>query len=93
MVIAELKTVNLFNILTKFRMFYTGIPADLFVLPSDAYGDGKNNKNNSCYDTDSYEAVKGLQNISPCQYGNKYLKKKNIRSMVTLCITLNITYL
>lgn len=49
-----------------------GIPADLYELPENAYGDSKNNANNSCYDTNDYEAIKGLQNISPCQY-SKFL--------------------
>lgn len=46
-----------------------GIDADLYELPENTYGDSQNNENNSCYDTHDYRAVKGLQNISPCQYG------------------------
>lgn len=38
-----------------------------------SYGDSKNNENNSCFDTHDYKAVKGLQNISPCQYGSYIL--------------------
>lgn len=45
-----------------------GIPADLYELPENAYGDSKNNADNACYDTSEYDAIKGLQNISPCQY-------------------------
>lgn len=50
------------------------------MLPENAYGDAKNNKNNSCYDIDGYDAIKGLQNISPCQYGKyrKLYQKKRI---------------
>lgn len=45
-----------------------GIPADLYELPENAYGDAKNNPDNACYDSNDYDAIKGLQNISPCQY-------------------------
>jgi scavenger receptor class B, member 1 len=44
-----------------------GIDADLYVLPEDAYGG--ENKDNQCFNQQDYKAVKGLQNISPCQYG------------------------
>lgn len=47
---------------------FLGIPADLYELPENAYGDAKNNPNNTCFDTSDYDAIKGLQNISPCQY-------------------------
>lgn len=50
------------------RLLFTGIPADLYELPENAYGDAKNNPNNSCFDSSDYDAIKGLQNISPCQY-------------------------
>uniref|UniRef100_A0A1I8PCZ6 Scavenger receptor class B member 1 n=1 Tax=Stomoxys calcitrans TaxID=35570 RepID=A0A1I8PCZ6_STOCA len=46
-----------------------GINADLFKLTENSYGDAVNNPENKCYDTKDYRAVKGLQNISPCQYG------------------------
>lgn len=41
-------------------------------MPENVFGDGASNPNNSCYDDRYYSAVKGLQNISPCQFG-KYL--------------------
>jgi hypothetical protein len=44
-----------------------GIDADLYVLPEDAYGG--DHEDNQCFNTQDYKAVKGLQNISPCQYG------------------------
>jgi hypothetical protein len=47
-----------------------GIDADLYMLPRDAYGGS--NKDNQCFNEDDYEAEDGLQNISPCQYGNYY---------------------
>ncbi|XP_020814473.1 lysosome membrane protein 2-like isoform X1 [Drosophila serrata] len=46
-----------------------GIAADLFRLPNNSYGDSAHNPENKCYDSNDYEAVQGLQNISPCQYG------------------------
>ncbi|XP_070136346.1 scavenger receptor class B member 1 isoform X3 [Drosophila bipectinata] len=46
-----------------------GISADLFRLPNNSYGDAAHNPENRCYDTSEYEAIQGLQNISPCQYG------------------------
>ena len=46
-----------------------GIDADLFELTENAYGDAKNNPDNQCFDTSEYASIKGLQNISPCQYG------------------------
>ncbi|XP_065360700.1 lysosome membrane protein 2 [Calliphora vicina] len=46
-----------------------GINADLYKLPETSYGDAKNRPENQCFDTRDYDAVKGLQNISPCQYG------------------------
>lgn len=46
-----------------------GLDADLYELPEDTFGDGASNPDNACYDTSDYTAVKGLQNISPCQYG------------------------
>ncbi|XP_075161987.1 scavenger receptor class B member debris buster isoform X1 [Haematobia irritans] len=46
-----------------------GIDADLFKLTENSYGDATNNPENKCYDTKDYKAIKGLQNISPCQYG------------------------
>ncbi|KAH8345862.1 hypothetical protein KR067_007776 [Drosophila pandora] len=46
-----------------------GIAADLFRLPNNSYGDAAHNPENRCYDTSEYEAIQGLQNISPCQYG------------------------
>lgn len=49
-------------------VYKDGIPADLYEMPENTFGDAANNPNNSCYDTDDYKAVKGLQNISPCQY-------------------------
>ncbi|XP_049545716.1 lysosome membrane protein 2 [Anopheles darlingi] len=44
-----------------------GIGADLYTIAEDAYGPP--NKNNSCYDHVYYQSRRGLQNISPCQYG------------------------
>ncbi|XP_035788482.1 lysosome membrane protein 2-like [Anopheles albimanus] len=44
-----------------------GIGADLYTIADDAYGPP--NENNSCYDHVYYESRRGLQNISPCQYG------------------------
>lgn len=38
-------------------------------MPENAYGDSKSNPDNECFDTRDYNAIKGLQNISPCQYG------------------------
>lgn len=49
-------------------VYKDGIPADLYELPENAYGDSAQNPNNSCFDTDDYKPVRGLQNISPCQY-------------------------
>lgn len=46
-----------------------GIDADLYSLPSNSYGDSSHNENNKCFDTRDYRPVRGLQNISPCQYG------------------------
>ncbi|XP_055708763.1 lysosome membrane protein 2 [Phlebotomus papatasi] len=46
-----------------------GLDADLYTMPEDVYGDAKSNSNNSCFDTEEYAATRGLQNISPCQYG------------------------
>ncbi|XP_037930275.1 scavenger receptor class B member 1-like, partial [Teleopsis dalmanni] len=46
-----------------------GIDADLFNLAEDSYGDSQNNPDNECFDTKDYAPVKGLQNISPCQFG------------------------
>lgn len=46
-----------------------GINADLYRLPENAYGDSGKNPENMCFDADDYEPEKGLQNISPCQYG------------------------
>ncbi|XP_054085205.1 lysosome membrane protein 2 isoform X2 [Zeugodacus cucurbitae] len=46
-----------------------GIGADLYILPENTYGDSSNNPENECFDTNDYEPIKGLQNISPCQYG------------------------
>ncbi|XP_030384903.1 lysosome membrane protein 2 isoform X2 [Scaptodrosophila lebanonensis] len=51
------------------RVQKDGIDADLFRLPNNSYGDSTNNPDNKCYDTNDYEAIRGLQNISPCQYG------------------------
>lgn len=48
---------------------FKGIQADLYELPDNVYGDATNNKDNSCFDNHGYDAVKGLQNISPCQFG------------------------
>lgn len=50
-------------------LFLLGIKADLYKLTNNSYGDADNNPENKCYDTKDYQAVKGLQNISPCQYG------------------------
>lgn len=44
-----------------------GIDADLYELPKDAYGGKK--AENQCFNEDDYTAEDGLQNISPCQYG------------------------
>ncbi|XP_058057125.1 lysosome membrane protein 2 [Anopheles bellator] len=44
-----------------------GIGADLYTIADDAYGPP--NENNSCYDHVYYQKRRGLQNISPCQYG------------------------
>lgn len=49
-------------------VYKDGIPADLYEMPENTFGDSATNSNNSCYDTGDYKAVKGLQNISPCQY-------------------------
>lgn len=49
-------------------VYKDGIPADLYEMPENTFGDSATNPNNSCYDTDDYKAVKGLQNISPCQF-------------------------
>ncbi|KNC21325.1 hypothetical protein FF38_01173, partial [Lucilia cuprina] len=46
-----------------------GIDADLYKLPETSYGDAEHHPENQCFDTRDYDAVKGLQNISPCQYG------------------------
>lgn len=57
------------NTTLNFYLLITGIPADLYLMPDDVYGNAKNNSDNACYDTEEdYEAIKGLQNISPCQY-------------------------
>ncbi|KAM7356549.1 scavenger receptor class B member debris buster isoform 1-T2 [Cochliomyia hominivorax] len=46
-----------------------GINADLYKLPENSYGDAEHNPENKCFNTRDYDAIKGLQNISPCQYG------------------------
>uniref|UniRef100_A0A1A9UXU6 Scavenger receptor class B member 1 n=1 Tax=Glossina austeni TaxID=7395 RepID=A0A1A9UXU6_GLOAU len=46
-----------------------GIHADLYYLPEDSYGDSQHNLENRCFDARDYKPIKGLQNISPCQYG------------------------
>ncbi|XP_067646552.1 scavenger receptor class B member 1 isoform X1 [Eurosta solidaginis] len=46
-----------------------GIDADLYILPGNSYGDATNNPENECFNANDFESVKGLQNISPCQYG------------------------
>lgn len=51
------------------RVEKDGLAADLFRLPNNSYGDAAHNPENKCYDAGEYEAVRGLQNISPCQYG------------------------
>lgn len=51
------------------RVEKDGLAADLFRLPNNSYGDAAHNPENKCYDSGEYEAVRGLQNISPCQYG------------------------
>lgn len=48
-------------------LFQLGIDADLYVLPKDSFGGKK--KENQCFNADDYTADDGLQNISPCQYG------------------------
>lgn len=52
-------------------VYKDGIPADLYVLPENSYGDSDGNPNNTCFDTEDYKAIRGLQNISPCQF-SKY---------------------
>lgn len=47
----------------------TGLAADLYEMPNNTFGDGAHNPDNACYDNNEYSAIKGLQNISPCQYG------------------------
>lgn len=47
-------------------MFNAGISADLYVLPRNAYDPIDNS---TCFELDNEKTVKGLQNISPCQYG------------------------
>lgn len=49
-------------------VYKDGIPADLYEMPSNTYGDSDNNSNNTCFDEDNFKPVKGLQNISPCHY-------------------------
>ncbi|KAH8402857.1 hypothetical protein KR222_007674 [Zaprionus bogoriensis] len=51
------------------RVEKDGLVADLFRLPNNTYGDSASNPENKCYDASDYDAVRGLQNISPCQYG------------------------
>lgn len=46
-----------------------GLAADLYEMPNNTFGDGTANPANACYDTRDYTAIRGLQNISPCQYG------------------------
>lgn len=48
----------------------SGINADLYLLPEDVYGSG--NPDNKCYNDNDYVAQQGLQNISPCQYGEYF---------------------
>lgn len=48
-------------------MVKDGINVDLYELSDDAYGGS--NPNNTCFNEPDYDAVYGLQNISPCQYG------------------------
>lgn len=57
-----------FNFFFLFVLFI-GIDADLYRLPETSYGDADNHPENQCFDTRDYNAIKGLQNISPCQYG------------------------
>jgi hypothetical protein len=53
-----------------------GIDADLYLLPRDVFG-GKN-KDNECFNEENYAAEDGLQNISPCQYGELLLGKYDV---------------
>lgn len=64
----------------KFKSFFlycTGIPADYYSTPENIYGDSENNPENSCYDTEDYKALRGLQNISPCQYSKCLHRNQN----------------
>lgn len=49
-----------------------GIDVDYYELPENAYGDSENNPLNECFDDFYYAPAKGLQNISPCQFGKKF---------------------
>lgn len=69
------KLFKFFSKLIIFFLFKSGIDADLYELPKDAYGGKK--KENQCFNDDEYEAENGLQNISPCQYGKKIIKYLN----------------
>lgn len=64
---AATETISLALLLTVAHLHFAGINADLYLLPEDVYGG--DNVENKCYDTADYAAQKGLQNISPCQYG------------------------
>jgi hypothetical protein len=68
----------------------------LYLLPEDAYGSG--NKENECYDAPDYKAVKGLQNISPCQYGKLICYKAQIALTLEIysrgsCLHIKSTFL
>lgn len=63
----------------KRTVYKDGIPADLYEMPENTFGDSTNNPDNSCYDTEDYKAVKGLQNISPCQFSEYSIQNENNR--------------
>lgn len=66
----------------SFEIAFAGIPADYYSTPQNIYGDSSNNPGNSCYDTEDYKALRGLQNISPCQY-SEYLEFVNNQRQIS----------
>lgn len=69
--------------LVTIQFIFSGINADLYMLPRDAYGGS--NKDNQCFNEEDYAAEDGLQNISPCQYGKSL--KNNKFCLVLLMLT------
>ncbi|GBP09157.1 hypothetical protein EVAR_101498_1 [Eumeta japonica] len=62
---------------------YDKICAGLYPLQ---YEKGVTKDENHCFDTRDYDAIKGLQNISPCQYGAPvYLSNPHFIKLMAAC--------